>query len=201
MFLQIGIISGLLLVVFCFPQLVSAEDKPSHHTSDGFRNYPFVPEPPSLSIGFYLRRIWSAINLPDVPEKHYLSEENAIQQLQKFTDKNTLTWIGQSTFLIRIGGKTILTDPFFSEYAGPFSIGPKRYVKPGIGIRHLPPIDINSNIFVGMHWGTIEQSDEPPWEPPKRFSEAALKAGISEKRIWIMKIGETRILPHTHYRK
>ena len=62
-------------------------------------------------------------------------------------------------------------------------------------------MDINSNIFVGMHWGTIEQSDEPPWEPPKRFSEAARKAGISEKRIWIMKIGETRILPRTHFHK
>ena len=91
LFLQVWIILGLLLVVFCFPQPVSAEDKPNHHTSDGFRNYPPVPAPPSLSIGFYLRRIWSAFNLPDVPEKHYLSEENAIQQLQELTAKNTLT--------------------------------------------------------------------------------------------------------------
>jgi hypothetical protein len=78
MFLQTWKILGLLLVVFCFPQPAMPEDKPSHHTSDGYRNYPTVPAPPSLSTGFYLRRIWSAFNSPDVPEKHYLSEENAI---------------------------------------------------------------------------------------------------------------------------
>ena len=54
MFLQIGIILGLLLVVICFPQPVSAKDKPNHHTLDGFRNYPSVPAPPSLSIGFVI---------------------------------------------------------------------------------------------------------------------------------------------------
>ena len=125
MFLQIGIILGLLLVVFCSLQLVSAEDKPSHHTSEGFLNYPSVPEPPSLSIGFYLRRIWSSFNLPDVPEKHYLSEENAIQKLQEFTGKNTLTWIGQSTFLIKIDGRTILTDPFFQSMPVLFQLAQK----------------------------------------------------------------------------
>ena len=336
---------------FSWSEELLKEGKPKHHTTDGFRNYPIVPASPALGIGFYLRRIWSAFNLPDVPENHYLPEEKAINQFHELEGTNTLTWIGQSTFLIRIDGKIILTDPFFSEYAGAFSIGPRRFVKPGIGIKNLPPvdiiivshnhydhldaesvevlpnknnirvfvplglkffftkrgythvheldwnesfslyniqmtalpsvhysgrgltdknktlwcswsisstsgryyfvgdtaysstifkaigkkftsfdlalitigtygnrkygvnnhttpeeaidlgIDIKTNVFVGMHWGTIEQSDEPPWEPPKRFSEAARKAKISEKRIWIMKIGETRILPRTHFRK
>jgi L-ascorbate metabolism protein UlaG (beta-lactamase superfamily) len=56
-----------------------------------------------------------------------------------------LHWVKYSlTFAYNVfqHGRTILTDPFFSKYAGPFSIGPKRYVKPGIGNRHLPPIDI-----------------------------------------------------------
>ena len=62
-------------------------------------------------------------------------------------------------------------------------------------------IDIKTNVFVGMHWGTIEQSDEPPLEPPKHFRNVARQCGISSERIWIMKIGETRILPRTHFRK
>jgi hypothetical protein len=42
-----------------------------------------------------------------------------------------------------------------------------------------------------MHWGTINLSDEPPWEPPKRFVSAGLKAGFDQKNLWVMKIGET----------
>ena len=57
-------------------------------------------------------------------------------------------------------------------------------------------IDVNANIVLGIHWGTIEMSDEPPWEPPKRFKAATQKAGISLERTWLMKIGETRILPN-----
>jgi len=329
------------------PQSVLSENNLKHHITDGFQNYPLVPPPPSLGPGFYLDRIWSSFFLPEVPENHYLPEEQALSQFQQLKDKNTLTWIGQSTFLIKINGKIILTDPFFSDYAGPFSMGPKRFVKPGISMRNLPPIDVilishnhydhldeefvkalpgkenihvfvplklksfftergyihvheldwnesfsifdfqitslptvhfsgrglsdknqtlwcswsivspfgkyyfagdtaystaifkdigkkfnsfdlamltigtygnrkygvnnhttpeeainigielDSTIFVGMHWGTIEMSDEPMFEPAKRFKEAGEKAGLSAEQVWLMKIGETRLLPVT----
>jgi L-ascorbate metabolism protein UlaG (beta-lactamase superfamily) len=40
------------------------------------------------------------------------------------------------------GWMTILTDPVWSERAGPFSfVGPKRVTKPGIDFDDLPPID------------------------------------------------------------
>ncbi|NOX89987.1 MAG: MBL fold metallo-hydrolase [Calditrichaeota bacterium] len=58
-------------------------------------------------------------------------------------------------------------------------------------------LDIKADVFVGMHWGTIELSDEPPWEPPIRFRNAASKYGINQQRIWIMKTGETRLLPNS----
>jgi len=54
--------------------------------------------------------------------------------------------------------------------------------------------DIGSVILIAMHWGTIKLSDEPHWEPPRRFSGAASKAGYAENRTWCMKMGETRIL-------
>jgi L-ascorbate metabolism protein UlaG (beta-lactamase superfamily) len=354
-FLNITVQSFIILKIFAMQACVSSPasssslnwevGKPKHHTTEGFRNYPIVPESPALGIGFYMRRIESSFNLPVVPESHYLSEEDAITQLNNLKNKNTITWIGQSTFLMKIDGKFILTDPFFSKHASPFSIGPSRFVKPGISPEALPKIDIiiishnhydhldeqfieslpnkeNIHVFVplklisfftergysfvheldwyetdsiynfrltalptvhfsgrgigdrnkslwcawaistpfgkyffigdsaysptlfneignnfesfdlamltigtygnrkygvnnhttpeeainigkaikaktllGMHWGTIELSDESPWEPPKRFKESAQKAGFLSEKIWIMKIGETRILP------
>ena len=55
--------------------------------------------------------------------------------------------------------------------------------------------EINAKALLGIHWGTIDLSDEDPWEPPKRFEEAAKKSGYSHEDIWIFKIGETRKLP------
>jgi len=43
-----------------------------------------------------------------------------------------------------------------------------------------------------MHWGAIQLTDEPPFEPPDRFLDAARKAGYGEDDAWILKIGETR---------
>ena len=56
---------------------------------------------------------------------------------------NFLIWIGHSTFLIKINGIVILTDPIFSERASPFkSFGPKRLIPPSIPINSLPKIDV-----------------------------------------------------------
>ena len=55
-------------------------------------------------------------------------------------------WIGHATLLLRIGGKTILTDPVFSARVGlGFGIataGPLRLVRPALRIDELPPIDL-----------------------------------------------------------
>lgn len=54
--------------------------------------------------------------------------------------------------------------------------------------------EINTVISVGMHWGTLDLSEEPPGEPPERFRRATEKAGIEENNIWFMKIGKTRVI-------
>ncbi|MGH7466966.1 MAG: MBL fold metallo-hydrolase [Longimicrobiales bacterium] len=52
-----------------------------------------------------------------------------------------ITWVGQATFLIQIGGLNLLTDPVFSERASPVSWwGPLRFSAPGIQLAELPPI-------------------------------------------------------------
>jgi L-ascorbate metabolism protein UlaG (beta-lactamase superfamily) len=53
------------------------------------------------------------------------------------------TWVGQSTFLIRSRSATVLTDPVWSETAGPTSwLGPRRVAKPGIDFAALPKVDL-----------------------------------------------------------
>jgi len=54
-------------------------------------------------------------------------------------------------------------------------------------------VDTGSQVLVASHWGTVSSlSDEPIWEPPKRFKKAGLKQNFSKENIWIMKVGETR---------
>jgi hypothetical protein len=36
---------------------------------------------------------------------------------------------------------------------------------------------------------------EPPFEPPLRFRSAAERSGFTPDAAWLMKVGETRLLP------
>ena len=53
-----------------------------------------------------------------------------------------VTWVGHATMLVQTQGMNILTDPIWSDVAGPMDIGPKRVAVPGIAMRDLPPIDV-----------------------------------------------------------
>ncbi|MCK4716948.1 MAG: MBL fold metallo-hydrolase [Candidatus Marinimicrobia bacterium] len=340
-------LSVIQFLVGCSTLSRAVEGKPGHHMTEGFRNYPLIPGPSSSgNLSFLLRRFRGALFFPEVPPGHSMPEEKAIVQLNSLKKENSLTWLGHSTFLIRLNGKTILTDPFLTERASPITwAGPKRFIPPGISIKKLPAIDIiivshnhydhldektieslhgkenihivvplglktfftqrgypnvkeldwgentwvdgiqmtslpavhfsgrgigdwnktlwcswaiisssgkyyfagdtaysytifrdirekyksfnfaivpigayeppeimktvhttpeeairigqdiRAKVMVASHWGTIELSDEPHWEPPRRFKKHAAKVGIPQEQIWVMKIGETRILP------
>ncbi|HWE76741.1 MAG TPA: MBL fold metallo-hydrolase [Stellaceae bacterium] len=52
------------------------------------------------------------------------------------------TFVGHATFLLRLGGFAVLTDPIFSLRASPFaSLGPKRIRAPAYALEALPKID------------------------------------------------------------
>lgn len=343
-----SILIAIMLIIGCSSSSnqIWAEGKPLHHTKEGFRNFPEIPEAPPVGFAFYMRRFLGSFVFPDVPEGHVLDEEEAIMQYNSFEGKNSVTWLGHATFLIKLNGKTILTDPFLTDNASPVKyFGPQRFAKPGISLENLPMIDIlvvshnhldhldaetveslhekeriqvfvplglggffeergyrsiieldwydsveysginfsalpavhysrrgtndkNKSLWcswsmkssagsyyfsgdtqdsdvlfkeigqrdgpydlalmsigayktrktgqathltpeeavkvslelgvktiVGMHWGTIELSDEPHFEPPVRFQKAASKSGYLNENVWIMKIGETKELP------
>ncbi len=52
-------------------------------------------------------------------------------------------------------------------------------------------IDLKARFSVGMHWGTFRLTDERLDEPPSRLAEAVAKAGIDDRRFFLMKHGET----------
>ncbi|MBL4863353.1 MAG: MBL fold metallo-hydrolase [Rhodobiaceae bacterium] len=326
-----------------------AGERPWHHLPDGtFRNPKGSPKKSvslRVTLPFFAEMFGKSFSKVDVPSSHIMSRDEAQEGLARHlagTD-DFLTWLGHASFLIRIAGKMILTDPYLTSYAGPAGLGPKRFVKSGIAIRDLPPIDIlavshnhydhlderalallqgkdrmtvvvplklgdffrkrgfthvvdmdwydelivndlkvtalpvvhwsrrvgfdyntslwagfafkgpdhhlmfggdsgygpvfkdtgerygpfntallgigayapremmrashatpeeavemgrdlRAHTLVGMHWGTVVLTQEPPFEPPKRFLAAGRKGGYDEDDIWIMKIGETRKL-------
>ena len=54
-----------------------------------------------------------------------------------------VTFIGHATFLIQTAAGNILTDPMYSQRAGPFNLmGPRRVRQPAVRFDDLPPIAI-----------------------------------------------------------
>ncbi|MFO0725650.1 MAG: MBL fold metallo-hydrolase [Myxococcota bacterium] len=54
-----------------------------------------------------------------------------------------ITWLGHSSVLLEIDGRTVLTDPVFGERASPLSFaGPRRFHEVPARVEELPPIDV-----------------------------------------------------------
>jgi L-ascorbate metabolism protein UlaG (beta-lactamase superfamily) len=126
-----------------------ADARPYHHLPDGtFRN---PKGSPSRSLGrmkhsgpFFLEMLKRGMRKVEVPDGHVLPRGEAVRSLEAHIDgqEDFLTWLGHAAFLIRIGGLTVLTDPYLSTYAGPAGLGPRRFVKSGIPIPELPRVDL-----------------------------------------------------------
>jgi N-acyl-phosphatidylethanolamine-hydrolysing phospholipase D len=57
-------------------------------------------------------------------------------------------------------------------------------------------LDLKSKRSVGVHWGTFHGlCDEPLDQAPKDLAAARAKQGLSEEQFFVMKLGETRVLP------
>lgn len=120
-------------------------DRPFHHTANGFRNPKGSPEPGgSFSdwAGFFFRGMTRNDDVTAPPD-HVLPAEIIQAELQGAGDHDRLTWLGHASFLMRLGGVNIITDPFLSDHASPVPpLGPKRVVPPALRANKLPPIDL-----------------------------------------------------------
>ncbi|MFQ6610396.1 MAG: MBL fold metallo-hydrolase [Fidelibacterota bacterium] len=143
-----------------------------HHTSTGFTNIEI--ENPHHGFKDFLK--WQ-MNKPDTRPKyndvtgtfpivnpdfsHYNSDDSFF----------STTWLGHATLLLHMEGKTIITDPIFSERCSPFQwAGPKRFTPFPISQDILPTIDvvlISHNHYDHLDKSTVlKLGNSPKWLVP-----------------------------------
>lgn len=132
----------LLECASCSNAELLAGDRPKHHTKQGFKNYPLIEPADTQGFKLFWDKIFSSSKTDQIPPEHLMDAKKAVDLFKGLENEDTITWIGQSTTLLKIDGKVIVTDPFFSERAGPGYFGPSRSVPPGISPNNLPTVDI-----------------------------------------------------------
>ena len=157
-----------------------------HHTKTGFTN-------PYLAIenqkkGFSALAKMMKENRPS-PSKIKNTKIVSLEQIKSLIDKKTnfYIWVGHSTILIHINGKTILTDPIFSERCSPVQfMGPKRYTDPAISLDSLPKIDlvlISHNHYDHLDFNTVKTiGNSATWLVP-----LGLKKWFNDRNVYSVK--------------
>ncbi len=92
----------------------------------------------------------------------------------------SLTWIGHATFVQRLGGKLLATDPMWSERLGPR----RRLVPPGVAMNDLPPLDIvtiSHSHYDHLDVPTLRRiGDRPVYVVPRDVGEILRGAGLTK---------------------
>ena len=106
-------------------------------------------------------------------------------------DVVTATWIGQSSWLLQLGGLNLLTDPVFSRRASPLSwAGPARVNPPGIALDALPPID--AVVVSHDHYDHLDVASIVALR--KRFGEDLTFVAPLGFPAWFAKLGIRRVV-------
>lgn len=115
-----------------------------------------------VTLPFFARRMWVTL-MPRPGAAPWMPyDSSAIMRAP------SLTWIGHSTFLVRMDGVTFLTDPMFSNRASPFSfMGPRRMIPPGVPLEALPAV----NFVLLSH----DHYDHADWPSVKRLAERGVR--------------------------
>ncbi len=118
-----------------------AADRPFHHRKrGGFRNPPGSP-PRRARLRDYLKfLLWDMRfkKLPPIPSGLASAIKPDLEALQE----GQLAWLGHACFALRLGDSLVLTDPYLGDIAGPFGLGPKRFLPPALRAEELPRFDL-----------------------------------------------------------
>ena len=143
----------------------------------------------SKGLGAVLR--WKLGLGPAADAREHLAEAASAVSAAPFVDndgialrgatQSGLTWIGHATFLVQLGGLSILIDPVFSERL--FTI--RRLVRPGLGIDALPKVDA-----VLVTHNHRDHMDEPSLLALPREAVVIVPNGLGA---WFARRGFTRV--------
>lgn len=194
-------ISGIVFVNFSpelgtKPNKKQTEDraKTSHYKEGKFLNQ----EPTKTN--FSLKDTWNFFK-KKMANKAIVEPKNEIEvvKLSKNMFKNTpdslqrITWLGHSTTLIEIDGKTIITDPMFSSSPSPIpGVVGKRFSKEmPITIEDLPEIDIvliSHDHYDHLDRKTIKELDRKTkkYIMPLGVDAHLIKWGINPNKIEVL---------------
>jgi len=138
-------------------------DPPPHHVDGGFRNLGGLlghgKAPLAVTIPFFVRRIASSLSSNTGPFPARVVNDGRFLRENALGSVPSVTWVGHSTLLVQMGHATFLTDPTWSETASPVTVGPRRFVEPGLAVTDLPAIDfvvVSHNHYDHMDLETLK---------------------------------------------
>ena len=109
--------------------------------SDHFDGRRFYNEEPDHTFGDMVKWLWE---MDTVQWPKWIEDPPHPEPVESVNNGNIrVTYINHATVLIQMDGLNILTDPIWSDCAGPVSwMGSKRVRSPGVALKDLPRIDV-----------------------------------------------------------
>jgi N-acyl-phosphatidylethanolamine-hydrolysing phospholipase D len=146
------------------------------------------PHTPKVKRGLWHVLLWQLGYYDEVAPVLPVPEDFAYPNAQLPVDFSapTVTWINHTTFLVRLNGVSLLTDPLWSDRCSPLGfIGPKRLFEPPIPLDTLPQIDyvlISHDHYDHLDRKTVirlaKQYPELTWLVPLGVSRLLRRWGI-----------------------
>lgn len=97
-------------------------------------------------------------------------------------ERDTVVWLGHSSYFVQLGGRRLLIDPVFSSYAAPVPVSNRAF--PGTGIytaEDMPPIDYL--LITHDHWDHLDWASVTALQDKVKNVITALGVG-SHLRYW-----------------
>ena len=165
------------------------EDKPLHHTGEGFQN-PFMEKNKRGFFKYLKMRYFSNEEFADYESNAHKIPRIApdLAAIRNPPDALQVTWIGHATILIQYKGINILTDPMFSDRASPVGfLGPKRHNPPALLIEDLPDIDyivISHSHYDHLDQKTVQRiGSRTKWLVPLGLQKWFVRAGVNAENV------------------
>ncbi len=167
------VLFGVLSLISCASVNDDYNPAKKHHRPEGFQNN-YIENIDKSRLDL-LRWKWQSTiaGLPKPPEQPtpiVQPDVNFLSSNAGAAQQPAITWIGHATMLVQMGGLNILTDPHFSQRAGPVQFaGPKRAQKPGMDLKDLPRIDavlLSHNHYDHLDTNTVKALNAQAGGPP-----------------------------------